>query len=146
MIATALSSNTSEISRFGLPNICGDEKKISQLVNHDEPIFLNDSNLNLDQINAGFACALHMHQPTIPAGANGELICNLQYMFEHQGEGDNHNAGVFAWCYSRMTDWIPELVAEGKNPRIMLDYSGNLLWGLQQMGRDDIIDNLKNIT
>lgn len=146
MIATAPSPDTTESFRFGLPNISGDEARISQLVNHNEPIFLNESNLNLDNINAGFACALHMHQPTIPAGANGELICNLQHMFEHQGEGDNHNAGVFAWCYSRMADWISELVAEGKNPRIMLDYSGNLLWGLQQMGRDDIIDNLKNIT
>jgi hypothetical protein len=146
MIATALSSNTTELFRFGLPNISGNEARISQIVNHNEPIFLNDSNLNLENINAGFACALHMHQPTIPAGVNGELICNLQHMFEHQGEGDNHNANVFAWCYSRMADWIPELVAEGKNPRIMLDYSGNLLWGLQQMGRNDIIDNLRNIT
>ena len=146
MIATAQSSNTLEPFRFGLPNICGAESKISQIVNHNEPIFLNDSNLNLDNISAGFACALHMHQPTIPAGGNGELICNLQYMFEHQGEGDNHNAGVFAWCYTRMADWIRELVAEGKNPRIMLDYSGNLLWGLQQMGRHDIIDNLKTVT
>jgi len=146
MIAAAPSSEFLDVSRHGFPNICGHEQKISQLVNHDEPIFLNQSNLELDNINAGFACALHMHQPTIPAGNNGELICNLQYMFEHQGEGDNHNAGVFAWCYERMADWIPELVAEGKNPRIMLDYSGNLLWGLQQMGRDDIIDKLKNIT
>lgn len=145
MIATAPSFDTAEPSRFGLPNICGNEAKINQLVNHNEPIFLNQSNLNLDNVNAGFACALHMHQPTIPAGVAGELICNLQYMFEHQGEGDNHNADVFAWCYSRMADWISELVAEGKNPRIMLDYSGNLLWGLQQMGRNDIIDNLKKI-
>lgn len=87
-----------------------------------------------------------MHQPTIPAGANGELISNLQYMFEHQGEGDNHNASVFAWCYSRMGDWIPELVSNGCNPRIMLDYSGNLLWGIEQMGRNHILDNLKKIT
>jgi hypothetical protein len=28
----------------------------------------------------------------------------------------------------------------------MLDYSGNLLWGLVQMGRSDILDNLKRIT
>ncbi|NER31954.1 MAG: glycosyl hydrolase family 57, partial [Symploca sp. SIO1C4] len=81
-----------------------------------------------------------------PAGANGELISNLQYMFEHSDEGDNHNAGVFAWCYSRMGDFIPELVSQGCNPRIMLDYSGNLLWGLRQMGRDDVLNNLKRIT
>ena len=146
MIATASSSENLAVSRDNLPNICGWEAEIKNVVNHDEPIFLPKTNLKLDNIRAGFACALHMHQPTIPAGANGELICNLQYMFEHQDEGDNHNAGVFAWCYSRMGDWIPELVSNGCSPRIMLDYSGNLLWGLQQMGRNDVIDNLKKIT
>ena len=146
MTGTILTSNTLPVTRSGLPNICGSESEISQIVNHNDKIFLPQSNLNIENIKAGFACALHMHQPTIPAGANGELISNLQYMFEHQGEGDNHNAGVFAWCYSRIADWIPELVADGCSPRIMLDYSGNLLWGLQQMGRNDILDNLKNIT
>ena len=146
MIAAVPSNNRLTESRSGLPNICGYESEITKIVNHEQPIFLPQSNLNLDQIKSGFACALHMHQPTIPAGANGELISNLQYMFEHQGEGDNHNAGVFAWCYERIADWIPELVVNGCNPRIMLDYSGNLLWGLTQMGRNDIIDKLKNIT
>ena len=146
MIAAVPSENRLTETRSGLPTICGYESEISQIVNHDQPVFLNQSNLNLDQIKSGFACALHMHQPTIPAGANGELISNLQYMMEHQGEGDNHNATVFAWCYERMADWIPDLVANGCNPRIMLDYSGNLLWGLAQMGRKDIIDKLKNIT
>ena len=146
MIATASSPNNLAVSRDNLPNICGWEAEIKDVVNHNKPIFLPKTNLNLDSIQAGFACALHMHQPTIPAGKNGELICNLQYMFEHQDEGDNHNAGVFAWCYSRMGDWIPELVSNGCNPRIMLDYSGNLLWGLQQMGRHDVIGNLKKIT
>ena len=135
-----------DILTNGLPNICGWESHIEAIVNHNRPIFAPKSNINLEQIKAGFACALHMHQPTIPAGANGELISNLQHMFEHPNDGDNHNAGVFAWCYSRMGDWIPELVANGCNPRIMLDYSGNLLWGLQQMGRNDVLDNLKKIT
>ena len=130
----------------GLPNICGSEAEINAAANSNEPIFLPTTNLRLENIQAGFACALHMHQPTIPAGANGELICNLQNMFEHPNQGDNHNAGVFAWCYSRMGEFIPQLIAEGCNPRIMLDYSGNLLWGLRQMGRDDIFDNLKRIT
>ena len=146
MIVTAPSTTNIKACRFGLPNICGAEAQINELVNHSEPVFSDRSNLNLDDIKAGFACALHMHQPTIPAGTNGELISNLQHMFEHQGEGDNHNANVFLWCYTRMADWIKELVTEGKNPRIMLDYSGNLLWGLRQMGRDDVIDNLKSIT
>ena len=131
--------------RSGLPNICGWEADISAVVQQNHPVFLPKTNLRLENIKAGFACALHMHQPTIPAGANGELISNLQYMFEHPHEGDNHNAEAFAWCYSRMGDLIPQLISEGCNPRIMLEYSGNLLWGLRQMGRDDILNNLKRI-
>ena len=41
---------------------------------------------------------------------------------------------------------IPQIVEKGGNPRIMLDYSGNLLWGFQQMNRDDILGKLKTIT
>ncbi len=147
MIATAPSPNLPALEeiRGGLPNICGWEAEIRSIANHHEPVFWPRTNLRLENISAGFACALHMHQPTIPAGPNHELICNLQYMFEHAGEGDNHNAGVFAWCYSRMGDFIPELVGNGCNPRIMLDYSGNLLWGLRQMGREDILNNLKRL-
>ncbi|MGE5658699.1 MAG: glycosyl hydrolase family 57 [Actinomycetota bacterium] len=130
----------------GLPNISGWEQEVLSVVQQDEPVFLPITNLKLEEITATFATALHMHQPTIPAGAHGELISNLQYMFEHPQEGDNHNAGPFAYCYSRMGDFIPELVSQGCNPRIMLDYSGNLLWGLRQMGRSDILDNLKRIT
>ncbi len=130
----------------GLPNISGWETQVQSVVQQNDSVFLPRTNLRLSEIRAGFAIALHMHQPTIPAGNNGELISNLQYMFEHPHEGDNHNAGAFAWCYSRMADFIPELVAQGCNPRIMLDYSGNLLWGLRQMGRGDILENLKRIT
>lgn len=129
----------------GLPNICGWEAEVRS-VQHNNPIFLPTTNIRLEDVNAAFAIALHMHQPTIPAGSGGELINNLQYMFEHPHDGDNHNASVFAQCYSRMADFIPELVSQGCNPRIMLDYSGNLLWGLRQMGRDDILENLKRIT
>ena len=84
-----------------------------------------------------------MHQPTIPAGSEGELISHLQHMFNHPGEGDNHNAEPFAQCYKRLADIIPNLVKEGCNPRIMLDYSGNLLWGVHQMGRTDITEALR---
>jgi hypothetical protein len=84
-----------------------------------------------------------MHQPTIPAGPDGELISHLQWMFEHPGEGDNHNAEPFAHCYRRMADLLPELIGQGCDPRIMLDYSGNLLWGFEQMGRADILDALR---
>ncbi|MDX2271802.1 MAG: glycosyl hydrolase family 57 [Cyanobacteriota bacterium] len=126
-----------------LPPIVGDwGSSIESITQHADPIFLPHSNLRLTHLQAGFACALHMHQPTIPAGSQGQLISNLQYMFEHPQEGDNHNAAAFAWCYGRMGQIIPQLRAEGCNPRIMLDYSGNLLWGLQQMGRQDILDAL----
>jgi hypothetical protein len=44
-----------------------------------------------------------------------------------------------------MADIIPELVSEGKNPRVMLDYSGNLLWGLRQMEGGRVLEHLKRI-
>jgi hypothetical protein len=53
---------------------------------------------------------------------------------------------VFAWCYGRIGEFIPDLINQGCNPRIMLDYSGNLLWGLAQMQREDVINNLKLVT
>ena len=144
-IQTATSTALPELID-GLPNISGWEAEVQAVVQHDEPVFLSATNIQLENISAAFAIALHMHQPTLPAGANGELISNLQHMFEHPQIGDNHNAGPFAWCYSRIGDFIPELVAQGCNPRVMLDYSGNLLWGLRQMERGDILDNLKRVT
>jgi hypothetical protein len=133
------------VSNSSLPPIAGREAEILALVQQQQPVFLPTTNLKLEQLRSGFACALHMHQPTIPAGANGELISHLQYMVEHPGEGDNHNAEAFAHCYRRLADIIPQLLAEGANPRIMLDYSGNLLWGFQQMGRQDIIEALQRL-
>ncbi len=132
--------------RSGWPNLCGWETTVTAVTRPSTAVFLPRTNLALDQIHSAFAIALHMHQPTIPAGRDGALISNLQQMFEHPGDGDNHNAGTFAWCYSRMADFIPELVGQGAQPRVMLDYSGNLLWGLRQMGRGDVLDNLKRIT
>ena len=55
-------------------------------------------------------------------------------MMDHPNVGDNHNASVFHWCYKRMGEFIPQLVAEGRQPRVMLDYSGTLLHGLHAMG------------
>lgn len=130
----------------GLPNICGWESDIEAATVHNEPVFLSQTTLRLEDISAGFVIALHMHQPTIPAGRNGELINNLQHMFEHPYEEDNHDAGPFAYCYSRMGDFIPELVNQGCRPRVMLDYTGTLLWGFQQMGREDILNKLRRIT
>lgn len=76
-----------EASRMGLPNICGWEAEIEAVTQKDEPVFLPTTPWRPTELTAGFACALHMHQPTIPAGANGALISNLQYMFEHPAKG-----------------------------------------------------------
>lgn len=123
-----------------LPPIAGREAEILALVQHNQPVALPHTNLQLAAIDSAFACALHLHQPTIPAGADGDLINHLQWMFEHPGDGDNHNAEPFAQCYRRMADLLPALISEGSNPRIMLDVSGTLLWGATQMGRHDIVD------
>ena len=130
----------------GMPPLAGWEDRVQAVTQAAEPVFLGRTHLRLADISAGFAIALHMHQPTIPAGQDGQLISNLQYMFEHPYDGDNHNAGPFAYCYARMGDFIPELVEQGCNPRVMLDYSGNLLWAFQQMERHDILDKLRRIT
>jgi glycosyl hydrolase family 57 len=91
-----------------------------------------------------------MHQPLIPAGGpdltTAEIISNLKYMMDNPGIGDNHNAPVFHWCYKRIGEFVPELVEEGKQPRIMLEYSGTLLHGLRSMGLNDVFDNLKRVT
>ena len=129
-----------------LPPICGNEFVINKLVNMKKANRQLKNKSNLENINSGFACALHMHQPTIPAGENGGLISHLQYMFEHTSEGDNHNAEPFAQCYKRLAEIIPSLINGGYEPKIMLDYSGNLLWGIEQMGREDIISSLKVLT
>ena len=129
-----------------LPPICGYEKAINKIVNREENTKHLWDKTSIEQINSGFACALHMHQPIIPAGENGELISHLQYMFDHISEGDNHNAEPFAQCYKRLAEIIPSLIEEGYDPKIMLDYSGNLLWGIEQMGREDILTSLKILT
>ena len=130
----------------GLPPICGYEFLIDKIVNNKKKSRTYKEYSYLENINSGFACALHMHQPIIPAGKNGELISNLQYMFEHISEGDNHNAEPFAQCYRRLGEIIPNLIEQGYDPKIMLDYSGNLLWGIEQMGREDILSSLKLLT
>jgi len=136
----------------GIPNISGSDKEVSQAIaeGKKKPVFLRESAVDFSAVNATCAIALHMHQPLIPAGGGdlrtAEIISNLKYMFDNQGFGDNHNAPVFLWCYKRMGEFIPQLSQEGKDPRVMLEYSGTLLHGLRQMGASDVIDALKKIT
>src|SRR6267378_6813604 len=134
------------------PNICGSEPTIeSALRAHAaQPVFLPESGIDFRGINSAFAIALHMHQPLIPAGGNdlatAEIISNLKYMMDNPGIGDNHNASVFHWCYKRIGEFVPQLVDEGKQPRVMLEYSGTLFHGLHHMGLHDVFDNLKRVT
>jgi hypothetical protein len=136
----------------GLPNIAGSEEQIDQAIREaaGKLVFKPACPIDFDRIKSAFTIALHMQQPLIPAGGGdlrtAEVISNLKYMMDHQDIGDNHNAPVFAWCYKRIGEFIPQLIAEGKQPRVMLEYSGVLLHGLRQMGQNDVIDALKGIT
>jgi hypothetical protein len=131
----------------GLPNISGQEALVTERVQRRREPRHTDSGIDFGKIRAGFACALHMHQPLIPAGGGdlrtASIISNLKHMMDNQHIGDNHNATVFQWCYKRMGEFIPQLINEGKQPRIMLEYSGTLLHGLVDMGSWDVIDALR---
>ena len=135
-----------------LPNICGSEERIRQAIraSRTDPVFLPQGTSGFGEINSAFAIALHMHQPLIPAGGpelrTAQLISNLQWMLDNPDSGDNHNARVFLWCYKRMGEFIPQLLDEGFQPRVMLEYSGTLLYGLRQMGATDVLDALARIT
>jgi hypothetical protein len=136
----------------GLPNICGSESLIEKTLraSADRPVFLPDSRVDFGHIRAACAIALHMHQPLIPAGGHdlqtAGMISNLKYMMDNQGIGDNYNAPVFHWCYKRIGEFVPQLISEGKEPRVMLEYSGTLFHGLRDMGLHDVFDALKNAT
>ena len=136
----------------GLPNLSGSEAMVERTIAEaaDRNVFLDDSRVPFDRIRSACAIALHMHQPLTPTGGEdlhtAALIGNLQTMAEHPGVGDNHNAPAFRRCYARMGEFIPALLAEGLEPRVMLEYSGTLLHGLRIMGADDVIDSLKRIT
>ena len=136
----------------GLPNISGSEPTVEDTIRRGagQAVFAGENRIDFNRIRSAAAIALHMHQPLIPAGGSdlrtAAIISNLQYMMEHQDVGDNHNAPVFHWCYRRMGEFVPQLIDEGLEPRVMLEYSGTLLHGLRGMGFDDVFDNLRRIT
>ncbi|MCL2218803.1 MAG: glycosyl hydrolase family 57 [Chitinispirillia bacterium] len=141
-----------EIFDDGLPNISS-FKEVEDAVKSRSKNVLSSgekSKINFGGIKSATAVALHMHQPLIPAGGHdlgtADIISNLQHMMDNQGVGDNHNAPVFHWCYKRIGEFIPQLIGEGKEPRVMLEYSGELLFGLRKMGLHDVFDSLKHIT
>ena len=114
----------------GLPDICGSEKTMLDALRTGGKRSTSPtlSSVDFSRIKSGFAIALHMQQPLIPAGGSdlktAEIASNLDYMMNHLNIGHNHNAPVFCWCYKRMGECIPALIDEGKQPRVMLDFSG----------------------
>ena len=133
----------------GLPNLSGADDVLAKAIGNCK-VFLPESTIDWDKVKSAYAIALHMHQPIIPNPDEplnqAEEISNLKYMMDHPHIGDNHNASVFRKCYKRMGEFIPDLVAQGKEPRIMLDYSGTLLHGMRKMELDDVFENLRKIT
>lgn len=135
----------------GLPNLSGSEGAIEHALeaSKDRALYLRDCRVPFDRIRSACAIALHMHQPLIPAGGadlrTAKIIGNLQHMLEHPHLGDNHNAVPFLRCYRRMSEFIPQLLEQGKEPRVMLEYSGTLLYGLRQMGSGDVLDSLRTL-
>ena len=133
----------------GLPNLCGSEQRMQEAIDAagTGPVYPAVAGA---EVRSAFAIALHMHQPLIPAGGGDHtqaaVISNLQWMMEHQDIHDNHNAPTFRWCYQRMGEFVPALLSEGCQPRVMLEYSGTLLHGLRAMGADDVIDTLRAVT
>ena len=136
----------------GLPNIAGREKELDAAIAAaaDQEVYRPEGKIDFGRIKSASAIALHMHQPLIPAGGydlrTAAIISNLKYMMDNQGIGDNHNAGAFVWCYKRIGEFVPQLIDEGKEPRVMLEYSGTLFHGMRQMGLNDVFDALKRAT
>ena len=143
-----------ELSEYveGIPNICGSEASIDVAVRtaKKRPVFFRGDSVPFSGVQSAFAIALHMHQPLIPAGGpdlgTAQLVSNLKHMMDNPGIGDNHNAPVFLWCYKRMGAFLPQLIEEGRTPRVMLEYSGVLLHGLRQMEAHDTVEALGLIT
>jgi hypothetical protein len=134
----------------GVPNLCGWESIIAQAMARRGPFYLPECGIDFGRARSGFANALHMHQPLIPAGSSdlgtAPVISNLQHMRDFGSDEARYNATIFTRCYKRMGEFLPQLIHEGKQPRIMLDYSGCLLHGLRTMGLHDVIESLQRIT
>ncbi len=133
-----------------LPEICGAEQALHRHAGNAGAVFKAEGGIHLERVKSAASIALHMQQPLIPAGGpdlqTAEIISNLKYMMDNQGTGDNHNAPVFYQCYKRMGEIVPQLLHEGEQPRVMLEYSGCLFHGLRKMGSHDLFDALRQIT
>ena len=141
-----------DVNVESLPPLVGAGPVVDAAAGGDVPLY-GPAARDFGNARSAFAIALHMHQPLIPAGPTGgsgdprdaRVIGNLQYMLDHPEEKDAHNAPAFLRCYKRMGELIPQLLAAGKRPRVILDYSGCLLHGLRQMGAADVLASLAGL-
>ncbi len=134
-----------------LPPIYSSEDTLAKITKPGVgPVFLNESPIDFSSTTSTCAIALHMHQPLIPAGkqdlTHASVISNLQHMLLSEDSGEQYNATIFSECYGRMSTYITDCVDRGLEPRVMLDYSGTLLYGLQQMGKWETLEKLVGIT
>jgi hypothetical protein len=133
----------------GLPALSGWDADVREATSRRHPVTLGRTPMRPDGVTSAFGIALHMHQPLILDDGDlrtSRVVGNLEYMLERRHVHGFHDAPAFLGCYSRTADFIRELVDAGRHPRIMLDYSGELLFGLRQMGRGEVLDNLRSVT
>jgi hypothetical protein len=62
------------LSSTALPPLAGRAAELRALLQARPALLRPAGSPPLERIRSAFACALHMHQPTIPAGPDGELI------------------------------------------------------------------------
>ena len=112
----------------GLPNLCGCEAQVEAVTARRDPVYLHRDQPQLDRLQSVCAVALHMQQPLIPAGGHdihtADTISNLDLMCATPAWATittpaSSPTATAGWATSSLT-WS----SQGKNPRIMLDYSG----------------------
>ena len=137
----------SAVSESHLTMLSGKEEQIAALLkSRPREVFHPGNDIDLAALKSVCLVALHMHQPLILAGGgdlkDAPLISNLAAMQQSDSSEGRYNAEIFRECYRRMGRIIPELLMEHAEPRIMLEYSGTLLYGLQVMGAEDVLGAL----
>src|SRR5262249_52858770 len=115
----------------GLPNLSGLDAEVQEATSRRRPVTLGRTPMRLDEIGAASGIALHMRRTPTPEDGDlrsARVAGNLEYMMEPKLAHGCHDAPAFLGCYSRIADFIRELVDAGRHPRIMPDYSGELLF------------------
>lgn len=75
---------------------------------------------------------LHMHQPMVFTEDN-QIIGNLERLLSSDDSRDQWDGRLMARAYRNPAFWVRSLEAEGKHPRVAVDFSGILLENLKKM-------------